>query len=73
CQSCEKGEYLLKSCETDHGPSKCRPCPTGTFMDKENNFKYCADCRPCQWGHETVTECSRASNTVCQCPVGKYW
>ncbi|ESO91114.1 hypothetical protein LOTGIDRAFT_105312 [Lottia gigantea] len=73
CQLCKKGEYLQKACEINQGPSTCKFCPRNTFMDKDNNYTYCIDCRPCHGGQELITECTRVSNDICQCPVGKYW
>nr|WJJ61049.1 ORF87 [Acipenserid herpesvirus 1] len=69
CQKCSPGSSVLKHCEVDQGPSDCKPCRSGTYMDLANGLDNCFRCKTCDeyFNFTTVQPCTNTTNTVCQC------
>ncbi|XP_008287204.1 tumor necrosis factor receptor superfamily member 4 isoform X2 [Stegastes partitus] len=63
---CPKGHKV-----SQHG-NTCVSCNPGSYMDKENDSKYCNPCTPCYQnsGSRVEQECTKVSDTKCECREG---
>lgn len=73
CRGCPKGHYMKAPCAEPCGNSTCLPCPSDTFLTRDNHFK--TDCTRCQVCDEealqvTLENCSAKSDTHCGCQSG---
>ncbi|XP_067045656.1 tumor necrosis factor receptor superfamily member 16-like isoform X4 [Acropora muricata] len=72
CNLCPQGTHLISPCNNKSQISFCQPCPSQTFMDKENNEAKCLPCTRCEPTQIALLECSANQNRKCGCETGTF-
>ncbi|XP_061435345.1 tumor necrosis factor receptor superfamily member 4-like [Lethenteron reissneri] len=73
CSKCTPGHYLSARCTAD-APSRCDPCPQGTFTADLNTQQRCTPCGQCNTGlgQVSLTRCTSTRDEVCGCLPGSH-
>ncbi|KAF5906263.1 tumor necrosis factor receptor superfamily member 5-like isoform X3, partial [Clarias magur] len=73
CPMCNIGSVVYKDCSGDYSTS-CKPCSTGTFMNRPNGLHTCLQCKVCDSGQGlTIRQsCTTMQDTICEILDGYY-
>ena len=54
-------------------PTQCQPCLPGSFTSGPNKDVTCKSCRECDSGKVKKTECTKTTDTQCECPQDTFF